>query len=64
MADTPLPPELKGLDPGELQRQQTSGTVLVKESVKVDWANKSAALRKALDAQYARYRDALRKGGN
>ena len=48
---------------GEIQRQQTSGTVLVKESVKVDWANKSAVLRKTLDAQYAKYRDALRQGG-
>jgi len=47
---------------GEIQRQQTNGATLVKESVKVEWSNKSAALRKSLDAQYAKYRDALRQG--
>jgi len=46
---------------GEIQRQQTNGVTLANESVKVEWANKSAALRKSLDAQYAKYRDALRQ---
>jgi len=46
----------------EVQRQQNNTTSLTRESVKVDWANRSTVLRKALDAQYARYRDALRQG--
>jgi len=44
----------------EIQRQQTNGTVLVKESVKVDWSQRTSALRKSLDDLYAKYRDALR----
>jgi len=46
----------------EIQRQQTNNTVLVKESVKTAWFNRTKALRKSLDSLYAKYRDALRNG--
>jgi len=48
----------------EIQRQQTNNTVLVKESVKTAWFNRTKTLRKSLDSLYAKYRDALRNGGN
>jgi len=44
----------------EIQRQQTNNTVLVKESLKTAWFNRTKALRKSLDALYAKYREALR----
>jgi len=35
---------------------------LTRESVKVEWSNRAAVLRKNLDALYAKYREALRAG--
>ena len=46
----------------EVQRQQINTSSLTRESVKVEWSNRTAALRRMLDVIYAKYRDALRPG--
>jgi len=45
----------------EIQRQQNNKTALVKESVRVDWANHTATLRQNLDGLYSAFREALRQ---
>jgi hypothetical protein len=47
---------------GEIFRQQTNVAALTKELPKVEWSNRTAVLRKILDALYAKYREALRQG--
>lgn len=45
----------------EIQRQQNSGSALIKESVKVEWSNRASVLRRTLDDLYAKYREDLRQ---
>jgi hypothetical protein len=45
----------------ELIRQGTAGAQARKELPKVEWANRTSALRKTLDTLYAQFRDALRQ---
>jgi len=45
----------------ELIRQGTAGAQVRKELPKVEWSNRTAALRKTLDDLYAQVREALRQ---
>ncbi|MDR3403802.1 MAG: hypothetical protein P4L99_14995 [Chthoniobacter sp.] len=45
----------------ELQRQADNKVALTKERPKVEWADRCAQLRPALDALYIKYREALRQ---
>jgi hypothetical protein len=44
----------------EIFRQQMNRAALTKELPKVEWAKRTAILRKGLDSLYSKYRDALR----
>jgi hypothetical protein len=46
----------------EIFRQQKNSAAVTKELPKVEWSNRTALLRKTLDALYAKYREALRQG--
>jgi len=46
----------------EIHRQQNNTTSLTRESVTVEWSNRTAMLRRTIDALYAKYREALRQG--
>lgn len=44
-----------------LRQQQGAEADVKKQSIKVDWANRTAAVRKTLDTLYAQFREALRQ---
>lgn len=45
----------------EIQRQVNNKGVLINESVRVDWANRTAASRRNIDWMYGKFREALRQ---